>query len=266
MKKQYISILALLFLFSCRSEFEKVRERGNPEDILALAHKSFESEEYFKANTLYDLVRNQYRGTKEAELLYYRFAQTHYHMRQYVSAGFYFENFAKVYANSEYAEEAQFMVGNSYYALSPAFRLEQSHTQKAIDAYQRFANFNPTSERVAECNKRIDELRKKLEDKAFDSAILYFNVKNYKAALHSFENLLKDYPESSRNEEIRYLIVKASFDLAANSRYELKKERFRKVGERFELFNKKFPNSSYTNELRNLVDKSKEEIKNIKDV
>ena len=270
MKFSYTIRLGLVFvcllLLSCKSEFERVRESGEAERIFAKANEYYDNEEYLKANTLFELVLNQYRGRTEAEDLFYRYAYTHYYMRRYVSAAYWFENFSKTFANSDKREDAEFMIGYSYYELSPSFRLDQKYTREAVTAFQKFVNYFPQSNRVSECNGLIDGLRRKLEKKAFDSAQLYYNIGNYKAALHSFENLLKDYPETPDAETIRYLIVKASYDLALNSIYEKKKDRYFDVVKYFEEFNKKFPESERLKELRILKDRSLKEIKSLNNV
>jgi outer membrane protein assembly factor BamD (BamD/ComL family) len=51
-------------------------------------------------------------------------------------------------------------------------------------------------------------LRRKLEEKAFAEGELYFNLRQYQSAVISFDNLLRDYPESPDAERVRYLIAK----------------------------------------------------------
>ncbi len=261
-----IMLFCLVGLVSCKSEFEKVRESTNPEEIYSKANAYFDNGDYLKANTLYELVLTHYRGRQEGELLYYRYAETQFELRRYVTAAYYFEQFSKTYANSDKREDSGFMIANSYRQLSPSFRLEQQYTEKSIAAFQKFVNYHPQSSRVPNCNKLMDEMRAKLEKKAFDSAELYYKMSNYKAALHSFENLLKDYPETPDAEKIRYLIVKASYYLAADSYYERKKERFQNVLSSYAEFIKRYPRSTYKKELDLLINKSNQELKNLENV
>ncbi len=263
-----VVILAILtfMLASCKSQFEKVRESGDPTEVYEQANVYYDEGDYLKANTLFELVLTHYRGKKEGEQLYYRYADTQFKLARYLTAAYYFERFSATYANSEKREDADFMTAHSYYQLSPSFRLEQQYTEKAIDAYQKFVNFHPQSEKVAECNDLIDELRRKLEKKAFNSAELYYNMANYKSALHSFENLLKDYPETPDAENIRYLITKAAYNLAVDSYYEKKKPRFIKAVEYYEEFIKRYPTSKYKKELDVLNSKSIQEIKILSNV
>lgn len=261
-----ILLLAFLALTSCKSQFEKVRESGSPEEIYAKANDYYEKGDYLKASTLYELILSNFRGKAEGEELFFKYADTQYKLRSYVTAAFYFERFSATYANSEKREESDLMVARSYYALSPSFRLEQQYTVKAIEAYQNFVNVHPQSDRVSDCNDRIDELRRKLELKAFDSAELYYKMENYKAALHSFENLLKDYPETPDAEKIRYLITKASYNLAYHSYYDKQKGRFQDVYEYYREFIRRYPNSEYRKELDSLYEKTRKELKTLNNV
>lgn len=266
-KNQLVIVLfALLSLASCKSDFEKVRESGDMETVYEKANQYYENEDYLKANTLYELVLSFYRGRKEGEDLYYRYADTQFKLKRYVTAAYYFERFSATYANSPLREDADFMIGNAYYKMSPSFRLEQQYTEKAIAAYQKFVNYHPQSGRVQTCNDLIDEMRRKLEKKAFDSAELYYKMENYKAALHSFENLLKDYPETPDAENIRFLIVKASYNLAVDSYYERKKERFENVVTAYQAYVKRYPKSKNKKELDIIYNKTEDQLKNLTNV
>lgn len=213
-------------LTSCKTQFETVRTSNDPKVILAAAHKYYSDKDYYKAQSLYELAIPFYRGKGEAEDLFYNFAYTHYNVGEYILASHYFKQFAQTFYNSERREEAAYMAAYSNYELSPNAKLDQTYTKKAIDGFQEFINANPRSERVEDCNTMIDELRSKLEQKAYNQGSLYYKIGQYQSALASFEIMLKDYPESSRAQEVRMLMLKASFILAENSYVDKKQERY----------------------------------------
>ena len=124
---------------------------------------------------------------------------------------------------------------------------------KAIDGFQLFVNTYPNSERVAECNRLIDEMRIKLEQKEFSIGQLYYDTKQYQSATRVFENMIKDYPDSKDHENIRHLIVKSAYLLAENSIYEKKRERFEDVIVKAGDFIKKYPKSNKTKEVENFL-------------
>lgn len=256
MIKRYIFGLLLgsiIVLGACKSEFEKIRTNPDPEFLYKKAFEYYEQEEYNKAQTIYELIINGLRGKAEAEKVYFYYAYTHFHQEKYVLASYYFKNFVTTYGNSPLKEEAEYMSAYSYYKLSPIFRLEQSASTQAIDGFQLFINTYPNSERVAEANTLIDELRAKLERKEFSIGQLYYDTKQYQSATRVFENMLKDYPDTENHEAIRHLIVKSAYLLAENSVYEKQKERYKEVLENAEDFLNKYPSSKRSKEVKNFI-------------
>lgn len=242
MKYIYLIIFTSLFV-SCRSSFEQVRQSNNPEAYLTAANEYFDSGDYLKAQSLYELAIEFYRGKAEAEDLYYKYAYTYYHMQQYTLAAYYFNNFTKTFYNSTKKEEMAFMAAFANYEMSPTYKLDQGPSVKAIEQLQTFINTYPSSPRVEESNGLIDEMRKKLEKKAFEQGNLYQKLGNHQSAMASFENVLKDYPETTRHEEIRFLIVKSNYQLAKKSVYNKMEDRLNDTIEKCDKFEKKYPTS-----------------------
>jgi outer membrane protein assembly factor BamD len=254
-------LLAIFSLSACKSSFEKIRVSNDPELIYTTANKYFEEGKWLKAQSLYEIVIPFYRGKQEGEKLFFNYAYTHYNLGDYILANHYFKSFATTFYTSEYKEEASFMAAYSNYEISPNFRLDQSNSDKAIDEFQLFVNTYPNSERVTECNNLIDELRAKKEKKAFDECNLYYDLKQYQAAITSFDNMLKDYPETQRAEEVRYIILQSNFNLAKNSIFEKKLDRYNETLSLIEKFLKKYPKSTYRKEVRNLKKETEKAIK-----
>lgn len=245
-------LLIISILSACKSEFEQVRISNDPERILAESIKYYDEGEYLRAQTLMELILNQYRGSRQGEELFFKYAYTHYHLGNYQLASTYFTNFASTFGYSAYTEEADFMTAYSYYKQSPSFRLDQDPSVKAIDAFQDFANKYPESERVAECNKLIDELRVKLEEKAYAQGLLYYDLSQFQAAITSFENMLSDYPETDRAEEVRYLILKAAYEYAVNSVYDKRAERYENAQLRYNDYLSRYPNGKFLKDAKEL--------------
>lgn len=256
--------IALFSITACKSTFEKVRTSGDQELILTTAFSYYEKQNYQRALTLFDLVLNTLRGDARAEKAYYDYAYCHYYTKQYLLAAYYFKNFSNTFTNSPLREESAYMTAYCNYLLSPSFRLDQSNTQKAIEEFQLFTNLFPKSKRVEECNKLIDELRRKLEDKAFAEGQLYYDLRQYQAAVISFDNLLRDYPESPDVERVRYLIAKASFLLSENSVIEKKTDRYNETVVRANDFLEKYPKSKYASEVSEIRKDSEHAIKRVK--
>lgn len=259
-----LSLLTIIMISACKTEFEKIRSSNDPERMFTKANQYYEEGEYLNAQSLFEIVIPYYRGKAEAEDLFYKYANSHYQLGQYLLASHYFSSFGKTYYNSSKREEAEFMSAYSKYKMSPSPKLDQTHSEAAIEQFQLFINAFPNSERITECNALIDELRAKLEIKSFEQGELYYKTGNFISAISSFQNMLKDFPESNKAEEVRFLILKSSYELASKSVYEKKQERFEKVLLYSEALNKKFPKNKYKKETNGIVKDAKSELKKFK--
>jgi outer membrane protein assembly factor BamD len=259
----YWAALLLVFFTSCKSEYEKLRSSGNADLILKKANDLYDKGDYLKAQTLYDIVIPSIRGRKDAEKIYFRYAYTHYNLEKYVSGNYYFEQFSKTYPGSENKEEADYMAAYCNYKQSPTFRLDQSSTIKAIDELQFFVNSYPNSERVKGANKLIDEMRTKLEIKAFQEGNLYFDLRQYQAAIQTYNNVLKDFPETNNAEFIRYKIILAASDYAKNSVLDKQEDRYKLAVEESDSFLARFDKSKYRKEVGVINKEAKKKLKEI---
>lgn len=255
---------AFLFLSSCKNEFEEIRKSDDVEAKFAKAMEYYDAEDWYKSQYLISAVMPYMKAHKEIDKLYFRFAYTHYHMNQYTSSSYYFKDFAQKFSESEFAEDAMFMSAYSTYKMAPSFRLDQTATEEAINGFQYFINFYPQSTKISQCNKLMDELRLRMEKKAFTEAKLYFDLRNYQSATKSFENILKDYPDSPQAEQIRFLIVKSGYRLAMNSVDSKKMARFTETVQKYKEFETRYPNSEYKKEALSLFNNSKEEMARLK--
>lgn len=256
-------VLIALLSTACRTEFERIRTSNDPEMVYTKAMEFYDQGAYLKAQTLFELVLNSFRGSDRSEELAFKYAYTHYYLGNFILASHYFENFSNTYASSERREEADYLNAYSNYLLSPTFRLDQQYTVKAIELFQIFINTYPNSDRVVSANELITECRQKLETKEFEQGRLYFDLRDYNAAVHSFENLLKDFPETANAEEVRFLILKSAFLHAENSFYEKQKERYELALVKYDDFKKKFPSSKYNSEAADMVNQSRSKLKTL---
>ena len=137
------------------------------------------------------------------------------------------------------------MAAYCYYLDSPIFSLDQTNTQSAIEALQLFINLYPKSERVAEASKLIQNLRDKLEEKAYANAKLYLTIGDFQAAVIAFGNALRDYPDTKYAEEMEFLTIKAQYMYAKNS-FEIRQtERYNAALGYYNSFVEHYPASKY---------------------
>jgi outer membrane protein assembly factor BamD len=153
------------------------------------------------------------------------------------------------------------MYAYCYYLESPRYSLDQTDTKNAIKELQFFINKYPESTRKEECNNLISKLRGKLEQKYYEISKQYFFLDDYSAAVTSFENVLKDFPDTRYREELMYLIVKTNFIYAAKSIDKKKTERFRSTLDSYNKFISYYPaNSKYNKEVEGYYSSAKKQL------
>ena len=222
-----LSCMALL-LTGCKSEFNSVYKYGDNEAKYEFAKECFANGKFQHAITLLEELVTIKKGSDEAQECLYMLAMAQYNNQDYEAA-----------SRGNFAEQAAFYVGESYYESSPEPRLDQSPTNGAITAYQQFMDLYPDSKLRARAQDRLYELYDKLIRKEYLSAELYYNLggyfgninsneeSNYTASIVTAQNALKSYPYCSLREEFMLLIMKSKFQLAENSTHVKRVERYR---------------------------------------
>jgi outer membrane protein assembly factor BamD len=220
----------------------------------------YNAKDYARALQLFDQLSGAMRATDKAQRIAYMYAYCYYNQNDYTLGSYYFKRYASSYPNSVEAEECTFMGAYCNFLNSPEYSLDQSTTYEALKDLQLFTNSYPKSKRVSECNDLMDQLRMKLELKDYKIAKLYYRMEDYAAAIQSFNNLLKDFPDSPHREEIMFLIVKSYYRYARESVFEKQKDRQSKAITAYNEFIAQFPESKYLAEASALNEKTKKEI------
>ena len=139
-----------------------------------------------------------------------------------------------------------------------------AHIEKALDEFQLFLNRYPSTSLKDSTNNMIAEVRLKLEKKAFDNAKLYYLTENYKSAAVALENMLVDFPDSPHREEIEFLVVKSSYELAINSIESKKEERLQQTIENYHNFVDSYSDSEYIKEAEKFYENAVRELQKMK--
>jgi outer membrane protein assembly factor BamD len=251
---QNIKNLAYLFVFSLLlsscGEYQKVLNKGTSEEQYKMAVKMYEAQNYSKALRLFEKITPIYRGKPQMERIQFMVAQSNFNEKNYSIAGYYFDRFTKNYLKSSKKEEAAFLSAYSYKLASPRFSIDPTDTNKALESFQEFINRYPDSDKIEEANKYYSELRAKLEKKYFEIAKTYYrtadyDLRNYKAAIQAFDNLLEDFLGTKFKEEALYYQLKAAHDFVLKSTDRRKEERIEVAIEAYSKLEKSFPESQF---------------------
>jgi outer membrane protein assembly factor BamD len=259
----YIAVIVLcstIITFSC-SPFEKILKSDDVNLKFSKAFYYYNKGEYIKAATLYEQLAPLTRGTRKADSVFFYQAMTQYKLNDFIIAGHYFSTFVQMYGNSNFIEEAAYMEAYCYYMQSPRPELDQTSTNQAIDAFRLYVIRYPRSNRITDCQRIILELNEKLIEKNYLSALLYYNLDNYKAAIIALNNCLIDFPDSKYREEIMFKLLKSKYMLAVNSIQSKQIERFQDTIDEYYSFVAEFPENKNKKEADNMYKEATKHIK-----
>ncbi len=265
MSDRFLILALLALLFTSCGDYNKVLTSSDNEFKYKRAIEYYNNKDYTKSSQILSDLTRVYNGTSKAPSVYYYLAKGYMGDKDYPSAGTYFKRLVKDYSRCEYAEESQFLVGYCFYLDSPKPRLDQTVTEQGIDAFQLFINLYPSSQRVEEANRLIDEMRDKLAYKEYLNAKLYYDLGYYKASDVALTNCLKDYPETKYREEMKYMLLRSKYLLAINSVQDKQHDRLTAAIDEYYTFMDEFPKSAwkkeagkYFSELTRLMNNSQE--------
>lgn len=249
LKNVFILLIISQLLVSCNKEYNKVIKSPDVDYKLEMADKYYAKGDFDKCIPLYEEILIYFKGKKNVEKAYYNYANAHYEIGEYQLAAFYFKSFTNSYPKSELAEKASFMVAQCYVAESPRFSLDPTSTNQAVTQIQNFTDKYPNSSEVDSANKVMDLLRAKLMKKKYESAYLYYKIRNYNAAAVSFRSLLEEYPDFYDPEKAELYIIKSDRQYANNSYTAKQQERHKQTIKDITSFQKKYPNSKFMKEI-----------------
>lgn len=259
LRKKIILACAILgaLSFSC-SKFSKISKSRDINEKYDAALNYYDNKDFYKASVLFEDIMGAFVGAAEYEKIQFYYAYSQYEQKQYLIAAHHFKSFYETYNRSPFAEEALFMNGYSLYKDTPDYNLDQSGTETAIEELQNFINRYPTSQYAQQCNDLIDELRARLELKAFEISKQYSHLRYYKAAAIAYDNFMKDFPDSDFKPEVMYKKMEAEYELAKMSVFNKQEERYNESLTTYKKFGERYADSSsYTDatKLKSSVDK-----------
>ena len=192
-KSVYCLIVAVIALLSVScSEYSKIMKSGDSDLKYRKVFEYYEAEDYYKALGLIEDIKAVYKGTDKYETLCFYNAYCNYRQKEYSLAAYLFKEYARMYSNTERTEEAEYMAAYCYYIVSPSVSLEQTYTEMALRDLEAFKEKYPDSKYGEKVDEHIKDLNFKLETKAYNNAMLYYKISDYKAAIVALRNVLYD--------------------------------------------------------------------------
>ena len=259
LKNKILLIFCLIFFSSC-NEFQRVLKSEDIKLKYEVAEKYYEAQEFRRASRLFEQIQSQYRGKPQAERVTFFYANSLLNTKKYIDAGYQFESFIKAYPLSQKVDEAAYLGAYSYYKTSPVFSLDQKETLTAIEKLQEFINSYPNSEKMSDANDLVQELRIKLEYKAFEIAKQFNTIRDYKSAIIVLDDFISDYPGTPYREDALFYLLDSSYELAVNSIDSKKFERFEDAKKIHKELMETYPETKYIDKSNKMIEFIEQEI------
>ena len=256
----HIVLIFLVLLSSC-GEYQKLLKSTDFDLKKAKAKEYFDEGQYVKTTELLTQILPKFRATDESEELNWMNCQAYFGMKDYFMAGSYFKTFIDQFPFGKHTEEGHYMAALCDFNISAQPELDQENTKNAIEGFNMFLNKFPNSSKADGCRKMISDLQDKLVEKSYLSAKLYYDMKQYKAAIVALSNSLKEFANTKYREKMMYLKLNSLFLYAEFSLPNKQKERYQATLDDYYSFMEEFPKSTYSKDVSGIFQKTNKFLK-----
>ncbi|MDD3095486.1 MAG: outer membrane protein assembly factor BamD [Candidatus Neomarinimicrobiota bacterium] len=158
---------------------------------------AFEAKKYYRSIEDFNFVVFNAPGSDIADNAQFYLASAHFELKEYILAIDEYQQLLRRWPESDLYEETRFKIAECYYLQSPGYQRDEEYIHKAIAAYQEFIESYPFSEYRKDAEARIQQLRSGLAKKAYEAGKLYMVLREWSAALITFEEVLNSYYDTS---------------------------------------------------------------------
>ncbi|PPK94967.1 MULTISPECIES: outer membrane protein assembly factor BamD [Nonlabens] len=255
MKNLVVVLIVAITLASCSSYQKALKSEDNAVKV-AMIDTLFAKGKYGKSLMLFEQIIPVYRGTDSAAPMAIKYAKALYEDKSYVNSAYQYERFIQSHPANPNAELALFMAAKSHYQMSPIYSKDQNDTNIALAKLQEYINLYPSGQFADETNLLVDELRSKLDKKAYETAKQYHHFGNFRggyiSAISAFENFIVDHPGSEYQDDAQYYLLESQYEYAMNSFSNLVPERLALAKKYYDTFAKRYPDSEYKEDADNI--------------
>lgn len=191
--------LSGLALIGCSSTKELPLQSA--EHLYDQAMAKYDDRDYLDAINDFKTITVQYPGSAFADKAEFYMGECRFKREEFILAAAEFDILIRTMPSSPLVPRARFEKAMSYYELSPKAQLDQKYSLQAVDEFQAYIEYSPQDSLVPVAEKLIAELNDKLAKKEYESAMLYFKLEYYRAAIVYFDYVLEHYHDTEYADE-----------------------------------------------------------------
>jgi len=205
--KIFFSLIFFLFCINCAS----TKSSGDItiEDRYNQAMKYFKSKKYVRAQDEFNSVLILGSGSEYGDDAQYYLGESYFFNKEYILAIAEYEKLTRKMGFSPFVEKARFKICEAYRIESPSYYHDQNYTEKALSRYQEFLDDFPNSPHKNKVLESIAILRNKIGQKEFESGILYMKMEEFESAKMIFDRVDDNYYDTDIIHKARLYMIKA---------------------------------------------------------
>ncbi len=184
MKYPALIMILILLLTACAQNQTTL----TTEEKLAKADELYELGKYARAAVLYGEVYFERQSASSARALL-RQADCLFKTNKFADARLLYQEFSDSFPTHPDVSTAVYRYAVCLYEESLNPQYDQTETLQAIDAFRRFLDKYPNSERYADAIGYIQKAQYKLIEKKYMTGYIYYKMKDYSSALMYFKEV-----------------------------------------------------------------------------
>jgi outer membrane protein assembly factor BamD len=189
-------LLVLITAATGCGESSQTLENKSSADRFREGMAELEDEDYEQARQLFEVIVLQDPASEFADDAQFYLGESYFRNEDYKLAALHYNRLRTSFPSSPFYKMALFRAAESYDNSSLPFDRDQTDTKYAIDQYDGFMSLYPSDTLVAEARQRKEALRSKLARKEYSIAEQYASFEDFKAALLYYDRVIELYPDT----------------------------------------------------------------------
>lgn len=200
-------VVAVFLLTGC-AWFQRVEDK--PAQELAVdGMEALKEGNYNTALEEFQKLKDWYPFSKYAILAELKIGDAHYHLGQYEEAVAAYESFENLHPRNEAVPYVVYQIGRCYFDRIDTVDRDQANARRALETFRRLQKQFPDTSYVKRSAEHIDKCLKSMAGHDLYVGLYYLKMKHYKAALHRFLSVVREYPDVGVHHEALQFIAEA---------------------------------------------------------
>lgn len=197
-------LVAALLISGC-AWFNKEQQERPAQELIEEGVAAFDKGEYKKALESFEQLKDWYPFSKYAILAELKIADAHYHLKEYPEAITAYEEFERLHPRNEATPYVVYQIGRCYFEQMDSIDRDQTPARKAVETFSRLIRQYPGDPYSQKAGGLLVTCYHSLAGNEFYIGRYYYKQGFYRAALHRFMSLIKEYPDAG---EYQYAALK----------------------------------------------------------